>query len=148
MSYPLVLDLAADGIPVAVTCRVLGFSKQAFYAWRHNPVPQRDWDEAHLINAALGIHADDPGFGYRFIADELPARGISAGENKVARLCSQQRIWSAFSKKRGLSRKTGPPVHDDLGAETDGVTSSRELGARSPCRGSAPGAPRAPAARA
>jgi transposase InsO family protein len=114
MSYPLVLDLAADGIPVAVTCRVLGFSKQAFYAWRQTPVPQRDWDEAHLINAALGIHADDPAFGYRFIADELPARGISAGENKVARLCSQQRIWSAFSKKRGLNRKAGPPVHDDL----------------------------------
>ena len=60
MSYPLVLDLAADGIPVAVTCRVLGFSKQAFYAWRQNPVPQRDWDEAQLINAALDIHADDP----------------------------------------------------------------------------------------
>ena len=38
MSYPLVLDLAADGDPVAVTCRVLGFSKQAFYAWRQNPV--------------------------------------------------------------------------------------------------------------
>jgi transposase InsO family protein len=93
---------------------VLGFSKQAFYAWRSNPVSRRDWDEAHLINAALDIHADDPGFGYRFIADELAARGISAGENKVARLCSQQRIWSAFSKKRGLARKAGPPVHDDL----------------------------------
>ena len=114
MSYPLVLDLAAGGIPVAVTCRVLGFSKQAFYAWRHNPVRQRDWDEAHLINAAVDIHADDPAFGYRFIADELLARGISAGENKVARLCSQERIWSAFSKKHGLSRKAGPPVHDDL----------------------------------
>jgi putative transposase len=34
MRYPLVLDLAVEGIPVAVTCRVLGFSKQAFYAWR------------------------------------------------------------------------------------------------------------------
>jgi putative transposase len=113
MRYPLVRDLAADGIPVAVTCRVLGFSKQAFYAWRQDPVSQRDWDEAHLINVALDIHADDPGFGYRFIADELPARG-TAGENKVARLCSQQRIWSAFSKKRGLNRKAGPPVHDDL----------------------------------
>ena len=79
-----------------------------------HPVSKRDWDEAHLINAALGIHADDPAFGYRFIADELPARGIAAGENKVARLCSQQRIWSAFSKQRGLSRKAGPPVHDDL----------------------------------
>jgi transposase InsO family protein len=114
MKYPLVLDLAADKIPVAVTCRVLGFSKQAFYAWCRNPVSQRDWDEAHLINAALDIHADDPAFGYRFIADELSGRGITAGENKVARLCSQQRIWSVFSKKRGLARKAGPPVHDDL----------------------------------
>jgi putative transposase len=114
MRYPLVLDLAAEGIPVAVTCRVLGFSRQTFYAWRRRPVPQRDWDEAHLINAALDIHADDPAFGYRFIADELPARGITAGENKVARLCSQQRIWSSFSKKRGLGRRAGPPVHDDL----------------------------------
>ncbi len=41
MTYPLVLDLAAEGVPVAVTCRVLGFSKQAFYAWRKNPVSQR-----------------------------------------------------------------------------------------------------------
>lgn len=37
MMYPLVLDLAADNIPVAVTCRVLGFSKQAFYKRRRNP---------------------------------------------------------------------------------------------------------------
>ena len=29
MKFPLVLDLAEDGIPVAVACRVLGFSKQA-----------------------------------------------------------------------------------------------------------------------
>jgi putative transposase len=114
MTYPLVRDLAADGVPVAVTCRVLGFSKQAFYAWCRNPVSQRDWDDAHLINAALDVHRDDPAFGYRFIADELPARGVSAGENRVARLCSQQRIWSAFAKKRGLTRKAGPPVHDDL----------------------------------
>jgi len=31
MIYPLVLELADDGVPVAVACRVLGFSKQAFY---------------------------------------------------------------------------------------------------------------------
>lgn len=42
MKFPLVLDLAADGIPVAVACRVLGFSKQAFYAWRAAPVTERD----------------------------------------------------------------------------------------------------------
>ena len=30
------------------------------------------------------------------------------------RLYSQQRIWSHFSKKRGLNCKAGSPVHDDL----------------------------------
>jgi putative transposase len=88
MIYPLVRELAAEDIPVAVTCRVLGFSKQAFYAWCKQPVSDRDWADAHLINAAYDIHADDPAFGYRFIADELRERGIATGENRVARLCS------------------------------------------------------------
>jgi putative transposase len=114
MMYPLVRELAADNIPVAVTCRVLGFSKQGYYRWLGAPITQRDWDNAHLINAAVDIHHDDPGFGYRFIADELPARGVKAGENRVWRLCSAQRIWSLHAKKRGLNRKAGPPVHDDL----------------------------------
>jgi len=114
MMYPLVRECAADGIPVTVTCRVLGFTTQAFHKWNKQPVTQRDWDDAHLIHAAYDIHTEDPGFGYRFIADELPAHGVTAGENRVARLCSQQRIWSVFAKKRGLNRKSGPPVHDDL----------------------------------
>jgi len=71
MMFPLVLDLAADSIPVAVTCRVLGFSKQASPSGTADPVSQRDWDDAHLINAAVDIHHDDPAFGYRFIGDEL-----------------------------------------------------------------------------
>ena len=114
MMYPLILDLAADGVPITVTCRVLGFSTQAFYKWKKDPVTQRDWDDAHLTNAARETHADDPAFGYRFIADELPDHGIIAGENRVARLCSQERIWSVFAKRKGLGRKAGPPVYDDL----------------------------------
>jgi transposase InsO family protein len=114
MMYPLVCDLAEDGVPVAVTCRVLGFSKQAFYKWRANPVTARDRSDAYLIDKALEIHGDDPEYGYRFIADELAQAGIAASENRVQRLCSQQRIWSLFAKRRGLSRKAGPPVHDDL----------------------------------
>jgi putative transposase len=79
-----------------------------------NPVSQRDSDDAHLINAAYDIHRDDPAFGYRFIADQLHERGLTAGENRVAQLCSLQRIWSVFAKKPRLTRKAGPPVHDDL----------------------------------
>ncbi len=113
MSYPLVLDLAADGVPVAVTCRVLRFSKQAFFKWRAAPVSRRDWDDAQLTNAAIDAHHDDPPFGYRFIADELREAGLAASDRRIWRLCSQQRIWSTFAKKRGLNRKAGPPVHDD-----------------------------------
>ena len=64
--------------------------------------------------AAGDLLAEDPGYGYRFTTDELPALGITASERRVWRLCSQQRLWSSFSKKRGLNPKAGPPVHDDL----------------------------------
>ena len=52
-------------------------------------------------------------FGYRFIADELAERGHVAGENRVQRLCSEYRIWSVFSKKRGLNRKAGTMTYVD-----------------------------------
>jgi len=115
MMYPLVRDLAADGIPVTVTCRVLGFSTQGFYKWRASPVSARDWSDAHLVHAARGVHADDPAFGYRFIADELAAEhGIRASENRVQRLCSAHGIFSVLARKKGLRSRPGAAVHDDL----------------------------------
>ncbi len=115
MIYPLVRDLAASGVPVVVTCRVLGFSPQAFYKWRANPLSTRDWSDAHLVDAAREIHADDPLFGYRFITDELAAEyGIRASENRVHRLCRQHKIASVISRKRGRGNRPGPAVHDDL----------------------------------
>ena len=115
MMYPLVRDLAGAGIPVTVTCRVLGFSKQAFYKWNARPVCDRDWEEAHLLNAAYDVHADDPEFGHRFIADELQAAGHRVSERRVWRLCSQQRIFSATVRRAKRSgKKPGPPVCDDL----------------------------------
>ena len=115
MMYPLVGVLAGEGIPVTVTCGVLGFSTQVYHAWRKNPVCRRDWDDAHLINAAYAVHADDPEFGYRFIADELVHEmGLTASENRVQRLCSQQGIFSVIVRKRGSGKKAGPAVHDDL----------------------------------
>lgn len=97
-----------------MTCRVLSISRQAYYQWCAAPVCQRDWDDAHLINAALEIHAGDPGDGYRFIADELARQGFSASENRVWRICSMQQIFSLHAKKKGRNAKAGPPVHDDL----------------------------------
>ena len=114
MTYPLVRDLAVEGIPVTVACRVLKFTPQAFYAWQANPVSQRDLVDAYAMNAAFDIHADDPGFGYRFIADELAAAGHVLSERRVWKICSQAQIMSAHARSRGRWKKPGPPVHDDL----------------------------------
>ncbi len=98
-----------------MTCRVLKFAKQPYYRWLQAPVSRRDWDEAHLINAAIDVHADDPAFGYRFIADELAEAGFTASERRVWRVCSENEIFSAFvRKRRGKGRLAGPPVRDDL----------------------------------
>lgn len=113
MMYPLVRDLAAEGFPVRLTCGLLGFSAQAYYAWRKNPVSARDWHDAHLINALIDAHHDDPAFGYRFLADELARAGMTVGERRVWRLCSQQRLFSTTVGKTRRGKRPGPAVNDD-----------------------------------
>ncbi len=115
MSYPLVRDLAAEGIPVRLTCGVLGHSPQAYYAWLASPVSRRDLEDAYLTNALIDAHGDDPEFGYRFLADELGRLGQAVGERRVWRLRSQQKLWSATvcTGRRGAGKSPGPAVHDD-----------------------------------
>jgi transposase InsO family protein len=116
MTFPLVQELAAEGIPVRLTCGVLGFSPQAFYKWRSRPCSERDLDDARLVNAIVDVHGDDPEFGYRLIADELEAAGHTVSERRVWRLCRDHRIWSTTTKKgrRSSGKTPGPAVHDDL----------------------------------
>jgi putative transposase len=116
MKFPLVRDLAAEGFPVTVTCGVLGFSTQAFYKWQARSFSDRDWADAHVTNAIVDVHTDDPEFGYRFIADELDRAGHDVGEGRVHRLCRRHQVWSTTTRKgRKSSGKTpGPAVHDDL----------------------------------
>jgi transposase InsO family protein len=116
MMFPLVRDLAAEGIPVRLTCGTFGFSAQAFYKWQIRPCSDRDWADAHVTNLIVDAHRDDPTFGYRFIADELAAVGHDVNERRVWRLCRDQRIWSTTTKKgrKGSGKMAGPAVHDDL----------------------------------
>lgn len=43
------------------------------------------------------------------------------------RLCSEQRLWSVFSKKRALNRKAGPPIHVDLVLRDFSATRAAQL---------------------
>lgn len=123
MMYPLGLDLADDKIPVAVTCRVLGFSKQAFYQWKAKPVSDRDYDDAHLINAAIDVHHDDPEFGYRFIADELAAHGYSID----TRMTSALAVTALRNAVTLRGRSAATIVHSDRGSQFRSHAYQREL---------------------
>ena len=107
-------ELAADGIPVAVTCRVLQLARQPYYRWRANPVTEAELIEAYRANALLDAHRDDPEFGDRYLVEEARAAGEPMAERTAWRICSQNHLWSVFGKKRGKNGKVGPPVHEDL----------------------------------
>ena len=119
MSYPLVQDLADQGIPVTVTCRVLKIARQPYYRWLANPVTAAEYEEAYRANALFDAHRDDPEFGYRYLVDEARDAGSSMSDRTAWRICADNGWWSSHSKKRGRSKKTGPPVHDDLVAYED-----------------------------
>ena len=113
--YPLVRELAGDGIPVTVTCRVLKLARQPYYRWLAAPVTDRELDEAYLANVLFDADRDDPEFGYRFLADEVHAAGFVVSERTVWKRCSENGWWSAFGKKRSRQRaRPGTPAHDDL----------------------------------
>jgi transposase InsO family protein len=120
MMYPLVRELAVDGVPVTVTCRVLKIARQPYYRWLANPVTDADLAAAYRANALFDAHRDDPEFGYRSLVDEARVAGESMAERTAWRICSQLGWWSAFRKKRGKNgKKPSPPVHDDLCAVVD-----------------------------
>jgi putative transposase len=115
MMYPLVRDLADDGVPVTVTCRVLKLSRQPYYRWLAAPVSDAELDEAWLANAIFDAHRDDPEFGYRFLADEVRAAGFEVSDRVVWRICRDMGWWSVFGKpKARKAAKPGTPAHDDL----------------------------------
>jgi putative transposase len=116
MMYPLVRELADDGIPVTVTCRVLKLVRQDYYRWMAAPITASELEEAYLANALFDAHHDDPEFGYRFLADEVHDSGFGACERTVWKVCSQNGWWSSFGKKktRKKTAKVHTPAYDDL----------------------------------
>lgn len=109
-------ELAADGIPVAVTCRVLKIARQPYYRWLTKPVTDAEYAQAYRANALFDAHRDDPEFGYRYLADEARHHGGQPMSARTAwAICSDNAWWSSFGKpRRSKARRPGPPVHDDL----------------------------------
>lgn len=118
MIYPLVKEMAAVGapvrVPVAVACRVLGFSKQGYYKWLKQPVSAREAEERELIAVLHQLHDDDPEGGYRVLAHDITELGYTLSERRVWRLCRVAGIQSTIVKRKSRYKSAGEPVHDDL----------------------------------
>ena len=113
-------ELAGDGIPGVVTCRVLKLSRQPYYRWLANPITDSELVEAYRANALFDAHRDDPEFGYRLLADEARDAGEVMSDRTAWRIASSNGWFSAFGKPgRGKGRRPGPSVHDDLCAVVD-----------------------------
>ena len=69
--YPLVRERAADGIPVAATCRVLKIARQPSHRWLADPLTAAELTAAELTAAEL-------------TAAELAAAELTAAELTAA----------------------------------------------------------------
>ncbi|MFC4961164.1 IS3 family transposase [Streptomyces mauvecolor] len=125
--YPLVKELAAGGVPVTVTCRVLKLARQPYYRWLERPVTDAEFEQAVRANALFDAHREDPEFGYRFLADEARGTGVEMADRTAWRICRDNNWWSVFGKKRGRTKKAGPPVHDDFVRRDFTVTGPNRL---------------------
>ena len=113
--FPIISELHGDGIPVAVSCRVLKLARQPYYRWLQQPMGPVEARRKILTEAVGQAHVDDPEFGYRFLADEVRLAGHKVCDRTVWRICSTNRWWASFTKKK--NRKTSRPAavdHDDL----------------------------------
>ena len=107
MTYPLVGDLAAQGVPVRLTRGLLSHSTQAYCVWVKRRVSRRNLDDVYLTNGFIDAHGDDSEFSLRLLSDELARLGQTIGARRVWRLRSQHKLWSATERKcRSGSGKT------------------------------------------
>ncbi len=107
-------ELAADGIPVTVSCRVLKLARQPYYRWLANPITESELVQAYRANALFDAHQGDPEYGHRFLTDEARDAGWPMARRTAWRICSTNGWFSVFSTKhRGKNTRPGPAVHDD-----------------------------------
>ncbi|WP_432573680.1 IS3 family transposase [Kineococcus sp. SYSU DK005] len=125
---PLVSELADDGVPVAVACRVLKIARQVYYRWLTEPVSEAELEQAYRADALFDAHREDPEFGYRYLYEEAAEAGQVMAARTAWRICRDNGWWSAFAKRRAKNgKRPGPPVHDDLVQRNFTATRPNEL---------------------
>jgi len=111
----LVHELAADGFPVAVTCRVLEVAPSTYYEAIKREPSARASEDGQLTALILEVHADSRGtYGAPRVHAELRmGLGLRIGRKRVARLMRCADIHGV-SHRRKRRHRPDTATHDDL----------------------------------
>ncbi len=115
MKFRLVCELAADGVVVAVACRVLAVSTSGYYEWRGRPPSPRAVADETLTEQIVEIHAmSRETYGAPRVHAELRlGLGVRCGRKRVARLMRIAGLHGIYWRRPKRTRPA-PAVHDDL----------------------------------
>ena len=113
MTFRLVRELAAEGVPAAVACRVLKVSESGYHAAKSRPPSRRDASDQALTSVLHEIHRDSRGtYGVRRVHAELRlGRHLAVGHGRVERLMRQaglQGVHHRRWRRSGGSRLPAP----------------------------------------
>ena len=116
MKYAAIRQMAAEGLPVQVACRVLGVSESGYYGWVDRPPSPRALRHFWLTDIIGQIHRDSRGiYGVRRIWAEMTlARHISVGREAVARLMRYAGLQGLSGRPKYRKIPNGGPTASDL----------------------------------
>ena len=102
MSFRLVQELAADGVHVAVACRVLRVSSSGYYEWRERGPSARARADEVLSAEIAEIHTMSRGtYGSPRVHAELRlGRDVRCGRKRVARADAHGRAAGSVPAQR------------------------------------------------
>jgi hypothetical protein len=114
--FRLVAVLAADGVDVAVACRILKVSRSGYYEWRNRPPSERDVEECLSGRPGSGPSTTTP------VAARAPPRvhaelrlglGVRVGRKRVARLLRLTGAGIGGNTHRKRRKQPAPAPHED-----------------------------------
>lgn len=101
---------------VSLLCRVLGVSKNGYYAWQHRPLSLRAQADATLRARIETLHERSRGtYGRPRIHAELRSEGERVGGKRIARLMRESGLAGVSRRKgpgRGRGKKETAPAPD------------------------------------
>ncbi|MER7750391.1 IS3 family transposase, partial [Streptomyces bacillaris] len=111
----MVRELAANNIPVAVACRVLGVSRSGYTDWLGRPASLREQRNTELVKIIKEIHAESRGsYGSPRVHAELTlGRGERVNRKRVERLMRDAGIQGVHRRK-GRRNLVNTATEEDL----------------------------------